>query len=128
MRISPCKFHISAAQSLIDGVDLPREIFVKNELPETTELASHNLSVVAIANDEVVGILLMRENHIDTIVAKGKGVGSVLLSTLPEGEYSTHVSPKNARSIRMFTKFGFKFIRQELSYGERRNYYESIVR
>lgn len=93
---------------LIDFVDLPKSQFIKNAPEETMRIILHERSICIWEEDDMVAVVLVtNDNYIDTIISTRKGYGSLLLEHLPKGAYTTHVSPLNKPSIRMFRQAGF---------------------
>jgi len=96
---------------LIDDVNLPPRLFIKNTPLQTAKIIKDNRSLLCEVGRVAIGVVLVStDNYIDTIVSYVRGTGRQLLSNLPAGEYQTHISPDNERSIAMFTAMGFEEI------------------
>jgi len=113
-----------AVYDMIHAVDLPRELFVKDDRATVQRHVPY--SYVAVVDEKVVGALLIQKNLVDTIVSTHKGAATAMLQKL-SGKYVTFVSPKNTRSRNMFERNGFKAVGKMQMYGEERLMYEGVL-
>lgn len=116
---------LDLVQNFIEAVELPREVFIKNTREETARFI--NSSYLALYEDKLVGILLIQDGYIDTIVSTKKGVGSMLLSILDGEELRTNISPINIASQDLFKKFGFTDKGGIMLEGEKRRRYTNTL-
>lgn len=113
-----------AVCELIQSVDLPKQVFIKNDDEETMRIILDDRSICIYDGDKMLGfVLVTQRNYIDTIISTKPGLGKQLLNALPPGKYMTHCSPMNNRSQALFTKAGFVHKETGTLYGEVRFIY-----
>jgi N-acetylglutamate synthase-like GNAT family acetyltransferase len=81
---------VDKIHSLINGVELERASFIKSTKEEIQELVVRNQSFVFDTTLEIVGVLLMKDNYIDTVVSTQNGVGKALIKNLSAGRYKAN--------------------------------------
>lgn len=117
---------IDEIYTLINKVPLESCVFIKSTKEEIAQKIK--TSYVCIADNKIVGVCMVQECYIDTIVASKKGAGSKLLSSIKKGGYYTNISDLNEKSIRLFKKFGFKKVGIEYINNEKRGRYAGIIK
>lgn len=117
--------HVQEVHSLIHSVDLPKDIFIKSSETEIKGFVGESL--IAFQADSILGVLMMKDGYIDTIVSSVKGIGVHLVSSLPNGKYTVNISKNNKESLKLFGKFGFKYVREEILCGQKRGMYEGEI-
>lgn len=113
-----------AVYAMIQAVDLPRELFVKDDRATVQRQVPY--SYVAEVNGKVVGALLIQAHLIDTVVSWHKGAATAMIQKL-SGKYVTFVAEGNTRSRNMFERNGFKAVGKLQMYGEERMMYEGVL-
>jgi len=117
---------LKAVFSLIQDVTLPEEVFVKDSLYQIQY--GIGKSIVAYNGKNLVGVLILDGNLIDTIVSSKSGTATVLLGSLAgSGYHFAYVSPLNKKSRQMFEKNGFTSAEITKQYGYDRLVYEGIL-
>lgn len=118
--------HVKGVYALIKSVEQPPEVFIKSSEAEIERFIGESLIVYKA--DEIVGVLMVKDGYIDTIVSSVKGMGMHLLSSLPEGGYCVNVAEGNKTSLKLFKKFGFKHVRDEVICEQKRGLYEGQIK
>lgn len=117
---------VDAVFILIQSVDLPEEVFVKDSLSHIQSRIGKSL--VAYEGKKLVGALLLNGNLVDTIVSSVAGTALSLFGCLAgSGYHFAYVSPLNKVSIAMFEKIGFTKAEKTKAYGYDRFVYEGIL-
>ncbi len=125
MKIRSClRLDLEPVYHFIQAVPFKKEVFIKSSKKEIEQKI--NTSFVCEENGKIIGVLLVKNDYIDTIVSTRKGVGTKLLSVL-KGRYFVHISCKNQSSKKLFANFGFKKIKEDICQGQKRDYYEAIL-
>lgn len=118
---------LDSMYNLIQKVDLDRDIFLKASKPSIAERLEY--SYVCVEDNKIIGVCLIDHKKydtdnevwvIDTMVSSKRGVGSQLLSNIPDREYYTSISERNNKSMNLFKKFGFVQIGYNKLYGYER--------
>lgn len=110
---------------IINNVKFKEDLFIKSSREEINSKLS--TSYVCIYRGLIVGVCLINDTYIDTIVSIRKGAGSILLKNLPKGYYYTNISELNNKSKRLFAKFNFKEVGKERIKGKERLRFEAIL-
>jgi hypothetical protein len=92
---------------LIHSVDLPDSVFFKNGVDEVGSFVNGQ-SLVCLRGGKIIGVVLVMDGYIDTLVSSVKGIGSNLLQGLKCGSYRIKVHESNVSGKRLLEKFCFK--------------------
>lgn len=118
--------HVSEVYDLIQSVEEGQGVFIKRSEAEIERFVGESL--IVYQQDKIVGVLMVKDGYIDTIVSCVRGMGINLLGSLPNGMYSVNIAKENKVCLKLFNKFGFKHVRDEVICEKKTGLYEGQIK